>query len=190
MCVNFCWLNLIILVIEYLAVKMNAKELKYHAIVGLYDLAERMIDGVHYANPSDAEEYLNLVEPVIQEIEDSTDRLSDLYMEILQEEERREHTHNAIAIESGLRKILINLKEFQKKIAKVESSLRKVAENHLVPIISEIQERVENIVAIFIELVNISLTRIFSKYELETAKQRNTNIAMLVHKQNLQQGIN
>lgn len=51
----------------------------YNAIVGFYDLAEQLIDSVEHPDVKDPVSQLDFVEPIVQQLEEATDILSEEY---------------------------------------------------------------------------------------------------------------
>ena len=51
----------------------------YEAIVSFYDLAEKLIDSVEHADIKDPVSQLDFVEPIVKQLEEATDILSEEY---------------------------------------------------------------------------------------------------------------
>jgi len=51
----------------------------YNNILGFYDLAEQIIDSVQHPDIQDKVSYLDVVEPIVQQLEGATDILSEEY---------------------------------------------------------------------------------------------------------------
>lgn len=51
----------------------------YNAIIGFYDLAEKLIDSVEHPDIKDPVSQLDFVEPIVKQLEEATDILSEEY---------------------------------------------------------------------------------------------------------------
>jgi hypothetical protein len=51
----------------------------YEAIIGFYDLAEKLVDSVEHPEVSDPVSQLEFVEPIVKQLEEATDVLSEEY---------------------------------------------------------------------------------------------------------------
>ncbi len=51
----------------------------YNAIIGFYDLAEKLVDSVEHPDVKDPVSQLDLIEPLVKKLEEATDLLSEEY---------------------------------------------------------------------------------------------------------------
>lgn len=51
----------------------------YEAIIGFYDLAEKLVDSVEHPGVKDPVSQLDFVEPIVKQLEEATDILSEEY---------------------------------------------------------------------------------------------------------------
>ncbi len=58
-------------------------EKTYHTIVSFYDLAEKLIDTVEDADVADPVAQLEFIEPLVKQIEEATDALSEEYRDFI-----------------------------------------------------------------------------------------------------------
>lgn len=102
----------------------NKQEMKgaYDAILQLYDTAEDLISAVETMGP-DAEKGLQLVEPVLGQLEQSAGHLSETFI-IFGETGQKLDAHNKRKAESAIRKMFTSLNQFCES---VESLLLGVA---------------------------------------------------------------
>jgi len=90
-------------------------------------------------------------------------------------------------VETALRKIYVSVTEYQAKVCATSKSATSALKNIADPIVAKIQRQVEQVVAIFLEFVNISLYSIMNKAEVEALRVRDTRIAMMMHQQAMSQ---
>ena len=59
--------------------KKNKQNQTYESIVGFYDLAEQLVDSVEHPDVEDPVSQLDFVEPIVMQLEEATDLLSEEY---------------------------------------------------------------------------------------------------------------
>ncbi len=59
--------------------EMEKHEKAYNAIIGFYDLAEKLIDSVGHPEVKDPVSQRDFIEPMVKQIEEATDILSEEY---------------------------------------------------------------------------------------------------------------
>lgn len=167
---------------------MEEFESRYHEITKLYDLSEELVATVESELVQDPEKQLDIVEPLISEIGDATDMLSEEFMFIAESKKNKTQSKaSKKQIEAGLRKIFTAISDYQARVKDVSKKAHGSIMNIADPIVKKIQRQVEEIVVIFLEFIQISLQSIMNKAELDTLKARDQRIAMMMHQQALAQ---
>jgi len=151
--------------------KKDALEKQYRQITTLYDMAEELASTVESEFTKDPQTQLALVEPLINQVADSADTLTEEFINLF---ENPSHKKSAkTRIEAALRKIFMALDEYRNRIGlrgkKTLAALANIAD----PIIDKIRKQVEKITLIFMQLIELSLERIMHKYEIEEFKRAN-----------------
>lgn len=150
-------------------------ELKYHEICGLYDLAEEVLNTCESDYISDPETQLNLIEPLVEQVGESADVLTEEFINAASGQ------GNKKKIEAALRKLFVAIDDYQKRVKANATNASQSLINIADPIVEKIKRQVETIVAIFIDFVSLSLDRIMHKSQIEELKQRQEKIALMLH---------
>ena len=157
-------------------------ELKYNYISDIYNLAEELVETVDSKLVTNSGEQLEIVEPLINELSDATDILTEEFIFIA--EGRRGHTSkqaNKSRIEGAIRKIFNALNDYQERVTTVSKKAHGSIMNIADPIVKKIQRHMEEVLVIFFEFIAISLASIMNKTQLETVKARDPRIALMMH---------
>jgi hypothetical protein len=160
------------------ALNMNQLEEHYYEITDLYDLAEELVATVESDFVDDAEAQLKIVEPLIEEIEEAAEVLTEEYMLMVETPKPRQKNTK---MEGALRRIYVAIDAYHKR---VEASTTKAASgfsNLADPIVKKIVRQMEAVVAALIDLVDLSLDRIMSGHYAEALRQRHDKIAAMLH---------
>lgn len=164
---------------------MESMEQKYYEITELYDLAQELIDTVESEFVQDKTEQLVLVQPLVEQLGDSADVLGEEFISLMEQPKNR---NNPKKVEAALRKIYMAVQAYQERATKQASQTATAFRNVADPIIKKIKRQMEAIVAVFITIVDLSLDRIMQKTEIEELKQRQSQIALMLHSLGQQQG--
>ena len=163
-------------------------EIKYNEITQLYDLAEELLSTVESDFVKNAEAQLDIVEPLISEIGDATDVLSEEFVLIAESVKQKVQSKaSKTRIEAALRKVYVAVQDYQKRVKDVSKKTHGAILNIADPIVTKIQRQVEKIVAVFLEFVQVSLQSLMSKAEVEALKARDSRIALMMHQHALAQ---
>ena len=149
---------------------MNEIENKYRDITELYTLSEELLQTV--AATENHEAQLELVEPLVTVLADSTDVLTDEYIGLIEGKPARKQAAKG-KIESALRRVYIAMHEFGEQA--------KDARNAAHAVVKKIKRQLEQVIANFIGFVTLSLDRIMQKSDIEALKTRHANIALMLH---------
>jgi len=167
---------------------MDDFEARYHEITALYDIAEELVGTVESDLVSDHGVQLEIVEPLINEIGDATDILTQEFIYIA--ESRKNKTSGKINknhIEGALRKIFTAMNEYHTRVRDLGKQAHGSIMNIADPIVKKIQRQIEQIVVIFLEFVQLSLHSIMNKTELDLLKARDARVALMMHQYALAQ---
>lgn len=159
-------------------------EEKYEEIMKLYDLADELaetVDGRFVENP---ERQFHLVEPLIETIGESTDELTEEFVNLA---EGKKPQQSKIRIETALRKIYHALDDYT---LRAHGGLRKAgkrASNIADAIVQKIKDELERIIVIFMDFVKLSLDTVMHKQELDELKRKQARVALQMHEATQQQ---
>ncbi|GEM_PF-1060453 len=167
-------------------------ELKYHEITALYDLAEELVETVEgnqsgVVTPDDAPTLENiqlqvdLLEPLIDEVGDAADVLSEEFLNVVGEQSKAENGLSRKRVEAALRKIYTAIDVYQKKAKACADKMSRGASNAAEHIIEKIKRQAESIIAIFVDYMDLSLDRIMQKTQIEELKRRQEKIAFMLY---------
>ena len=168
----------------------NVEELeaRYHEITTLYDHAEELVATVESQFVKDPEAQLSLVEPLINDIGEATDVLTEEFVLVAESKKFRISSKaSKKRVEGALRKIYVAISEYKTRVQGNAKKAQNVLQNIADPIVSKIQRQVEKVVAVFLEFLQISLHNVMNKAEVEALRVRDTRIAMMMHQQTLSQ---
>lgn len=146
---------------------------KYDTITALYDMIENLASTVESKFVKNQEEHFALIEPVINDVADSIDVLSEEYINVIENPKLKKAAR--LKVEKALRKIFMALENYRKQIAELGQDTLKVLTMMVNPIMEKIAKQTAMIVMIFMELMEISLDRIMQKHEMDEFR-RNYNL--------------
>ena len=157
---------------------MAELEQHYYEITELYDLAEELVNTVESEMTQDPQAQLLLVEPLIEEIGEAADILTEEYMDIVEGSKPRKSNRK---MEGALRRIYTAIDAYHKRVdtslENAVSGFRNIAD----PIVKKITRQMEAIVAVLIDFVELSLDRIMTHSYAEELRKRQEKIAMMLH---------
>ncbi len=157
---------------------MNKDDYKeqYENLTAIYDLAEDLAATVESKFVKNPEGQLALVEPLINDIADSADILTEEYISILETPSHKKSAKSRV--EKALRKIFTALESYRERVKEAGSAAINIADT----IVEKIYKQTEKIMLIFMQLIELSLERIMRKHELDEFKRHNTQfISALQH---------
>lgn len=162
--------------------RLEELEKYYIEIEHLYDLAEDFIATAEASEVDHAQTQIALVEPLINEITDATDVLTEEFISLARgARQHSNHTASKTRIESAMRRIYMAMNEYKKRSARVykkaNSRLRDITDQ----MVDAVQEHVERVIAIFVEFIQLSLESIMHKAELDMLFQRQQKLALQMH---------
>ncbi|MBY0406474.1 MAG: hypothetical protein K2Q01_02190, partial [Rickettsiales bacterium] len=148
-------------------------EAKYLEITTLFDMAEELVNTVESRLVQNPDTQLEIVEPLINEIGDAADVLTQEFIYIA-ESKKNKTTMKASKtnIEGALRKLFAAVHDYQARVKNISKKAHGSIMNIADPIVQKIQRQVEVVVVVFLEFMQISLQSIMGKAELEALKVR------------------
>lgn len=153
-------------------------EERYNEIAMLYDMSEELLATVESPLVADQEAQLALIEPLVHEIGEANDVLTEEFTVIAeQKKQRATRRANKPQIEAALRRIYNALGEYKNNARKAGKKAFNVADG----IIQKIQRQVDKVLVVFLEFIQISLQSLMNKADLEALKAREVRIALMMH---------
>lgn len=152
---------------------MKDKDFKeqYEQITELYDLAEDLAATVENKQVKNPEAQLNLVEPLINDIADSADVLSEEYINILEHPSTKKAAKGRV--EKAMRQIFMALENYRNRLKEASSTTLTKLANLADTTVEKIYKQTEKIMIIFMQLIDLSLERIMRKQELDEFRRNN-----------------
>ena len=158
--------------------KIDKLEQDYHEITELFQLADDLIMTTEHEAITDKDAQIDLVEPVVSAIVESTDTLSDEFFVQVEGGKPSRKKASKGRIENALRKMYMAISEYSQHIAEVNDTVKRVTD----PIVTRIKRQLEVVVATLVQFVQLSLDLIMQKHDIEELRQRQDRIAsMLQH---------
>jgi DNA repair exonuclease SbcCD ATPase subunit len=146
-------------------------ESQYHQISELYNLAEELVATAEHPSITNPDAQLDLIEPLVNQIGDSTDMLCEEFIEIAGKQQKS--TTRRSRVEGALRKIYSALDVYQQQV--------KATTNVANAIVEKIKRQVESVIVLFVEYVDLTLDRIMHKTQIEELKKRQEKIAQMLY---------
>lgn len=161
---------------------MDELESRHNDITAMYDLAEELIATVESDFVKDPAAQIDIVEPLIKEIGEATDVLSEEFVYLAEGHRQKiQGRASKSRIEAAMRKIFVAMNDYQNRVHAVGKRAQGAIQNIADPIVQKIQRQVDKIVVIFLEFIQISLSSLMNKTELEALKARDVRVAMMMH---------
>ncbi|MGE0753849.1 MAG: hypothetical protein AB7L92_01670 [Alphaproteobacteria bacterium] len=163
-------------------------EQKYDTIAALYDMAEDLVGTVESDLVKDPQAQLKIVEPLINDIVDATDVLSEEFILIAESKKKNIQSRASKQhIEAALRKLYLAIGNYNKRVQVNSKKARTILKNIADAIVKKIQRQVEEVVVIFLEFIQISLQSLMNKADLDELRLRDARVALMMHQQSLGQ---
>jgi hypothetical protein len=167
------------------AMAQDIKQLEqnYYDISELYDLAESLADTVDRAHVSKPEDQLALIEPLIEQISDSAEVLTEEYVGIAEGSVKANKTTQK-RIQGAMRKIYSAIDAYGQKIGREAGEAINEIRNVADPIVRKIKRQMEIVIGHFMALIDLSLNMIMHHHDVEELKRRHSQIAAMIHAAN------
>lgn len=161
---------------------MDELEQYYMEVESLYDLTGELVNTLESPETRSIDTQMMLVEPLITEITDATDVLTEEFLQVAKgARHNMSHTASKSRIESSLRRIYTALNDYRARSARVygksSSKLREATDKA----VDAIQEQVEKVIAIFVEFIQLSIQSVMNKVEMTLLFQRQQKLALAMH---------
>jgi CRISPR/Cas system CSM-associated protein Csm2 small subunit len=157
-----------------MAARKQDLEKYYREISSLYDMAEDLASTIESEFTKNPEAQLTLVEPLISQVADSADALSEEFVNVLEKPSRIKSAKGRV--EGALRKLFMALEAYRAQIGTRSKNTLEALVNIADPIVTKIRKQAERIILIFMQLMEISLDRIMHKFEIEEFKRANDRL--------------
>jgi hypothetical protein len=155
---------------------------RYNEISALYDLSEELLSTAESPLVGDADAQLKLIEPLIHEIGEATDVLTEEFTQLAEQSRKKILKRGAKpAVEAAFRRVFTALHDYNLRARKAGKKAFNIAD----AVVKKIQNQVEKVLGIFLEFITVSLQNLMSKAEVEALRIRNANIALFMHQQAL-----
>jgi len=155
-------------------------KVSYHDITELYNQAEELVATVEHHSIKDQDAQLRTIEPLINDIIEATDVLSEEFILIAENKKNRAVSKfSKNRIEASLRKIFAAINNYQQTTKNISNIANAIVE--------KIKSQLDKVVAVFFEFIQISLQSIMNKAELEALRVRDARIALMMHQISLAQ---
>lgn len=151
--------------------KKELLEKQYRQITGLYDLAEDLASTVESDFVKDKEAQIDLIEPLIAQVAETADILSEEYVSLFEVPIRKKSAKGRI--ETALRKLFAAFDDYRARTGQQGKKVLGAIANIADPIVEKIRKQVEKITLLFMQLVELSLDRIMHKGEAEEFRRAN-----------------
>lgn len=155
---------------------MDVLEQQYHEITELYHLADDLIMTTEHEMITDKDGQIDLVEPLVSAIAESTDILTEEFIALAEGKPARKNVAKS-RIENALRKVYMAIHDYTERSVEAVSIVRKVTD----PIVTRLKRQLEVVVATLVEFVQLSLDLIMQKQDVEELKKRQERIALMLH---------
>lgn len=166
---------------------MDELEVSYHQIEALYELISELVDTVEDGEQLQPDTQLALVGPLIDEITDATDALTEEFL-LLAKANRihTSHTASKSRIEGAMRRIYVSFDQYAKDSSRVAGRIGAKMKAKTDHIIAAIGEQIEQVIGIFLDFMRLSLAPIMGKTRKNDLVARNTHIAFQLHQMSKQ----
>ena len=153
---------------------------QYEEIMKLYDYADELANTIDSKFAESAAKQLSLVEPLIAQLEESADVLTDEFIELARGETANSSRSR---IEKALRKVYTAIDDYTLKLHGSLKKKSKAFANVADAIILKIKEKMEVVIVSFLNFTQLSLDRVMHKHELEEIKRNQQHVFFQLHNQ-------
>jgi DNA-binding ferritin-like protein len=130
-----------------------------------------------------------LVEPLITEVTDATDVLTEEFIQVAKgARHNMSHTASKSRIESALRRVYTALNDYRTRSARAYGSTSSRLREMTDRAVDALQEQVEKVISLFVEFIQLSLQSLMSKADMDLLFQRQQKLALAMHAMSQQGG--
>ena len=161
----------------------NLNELKtsYDEITALYDVADDLIASVEEAPDEQKEFQFTLTNPLVEQIEESTDLLTEEFINFAEGKKKRFRRNPKRSIEAAFRKIYAAMEQTVNQIVNHNNPVAKTVASRLSPLLDIIKRQVEKVISIFVGIIDLALESIMPHTDLENLRQHEERVAEFMH---------
>lgn len=158
--------------------KMTEYRQQYNEIMALYDYADELASTVESGFVESPQDQLNLVKPLIEQIEESSDVLTEEFIEYAGGSAGKRARGR---IEKALRKIYMAIDDYTLRLHGTLKTEARGISNIADSIIMKLKEKLEEVIVIFLQFTELSLDRMMHKAELEEMKRKQQHVFFQLH---------
>jgi hypothetical protein len=149
------------------------KQSDYAKIMALFDECDVLADSIESRDVLEPEARLVLLAPMISDVSEAADELSEEYVALFENPGRTQTARNRV--ESSLRKIFMALEGYKLRAKKHnKDALAKVDR-----LVTHLQEAVDKVILLFVRVLDISVARIMQNQQAEEFKRRHREMFAL-----------
>lgn len=152
----------------------------YRSILALYDVAQELVNTVEHPEAVDIDTQLDMIEPIVEGVEESAEVLTAEYAHLTEGAKGAKKIKRK-NVEGALRRFFATIDEFRHKASDLQGPAFVSIMKLVAPLVEKLRAAGEQVVAIFMQVVDIALDQIMHKSEVEAVKRRNQLIASLMH---------
>lgn len=170
------------------AAKQNDLEKSYYQVTALYELADGLIADVMNSPKDQQEAHFHLVNPLVEQLEASTDILAEEFINIAEGKDTGPGSASRSRVETAFRKIYAAMDDYSKRAAQMHQQALQMLKEKVQPVVEGVKRHVEKLLGIFLDFLDLSLDRIMQKHELDQLRKRDAKIASILHNISQSQG--
>lgn len=160
-------------------------EKRYHEITALYDIAEELVGTVESPLIQDAEQQLELVEALIEQVGETADLLSEQFIDIA-ENKYKATSSSKSRIESSLRKLYMAMDDYRRRVGATITKTTDKLHNIADPIVTKLKRQIERVIGIFVEFIDLSLHLVMNQTQLAQLRANEATVALAMHRMSQQ----
>ena len=151
------------------------QEEEYHKITDMYDILEQIIETVQEAPAQSLESLIALMEPLLSEVGESVDVLSEEFLHILTHEYIRRTRRKRI--HATLRRIYTAIEQYKQRAAEETRSITRSILSSINTLVQRLKRQTEVVVALFMHCLDLSLSAIMTPVQITEFTQHH-NVQM------------
>lgn len=163
------------------AMATEEQEAEFREITHIYDIADDLLATVESEFVSNPEEQLAVVEPLVEQIGASADILSEEYIALMAT--GKSNPQRKSKVESALRKLFIAMDDYAKRAKAKAGNHSGTLANIADPIVARLRRQVERVVAVFAHWMQLTLSAIASRQQLEQMRRHEARISEMLSNQ-------
>jgi hypothetical protein len=166
----------------------NTLEKSYYEVTTLYELADNLIADVMNSPEELQEAHFQLINPLVEQLEASTDILTEEFINIADGKDSGPGSASRSRVETAFRKIYAAMDDYGKRASAVHQQAMLSIKEKAQSAVSRLKLHVEKVLGTFLGLLDLSLDRVMQKNELEQLRKRDEKIASILHNNSMSKG--